>query len=108
MGRYVVHIVDADLPLTELQRVVRQKEQLNLELVCLTAGTANGQPANLATMSRTMASGAVRLSVVDGNLGDMDQSRKLDEDAGDDQRLLAYGGVWVEGTLRNVAITRPM
>lgn len=106
MGRYVVEIVDGTLSLADLELVIQQREELNFELVSLTAGTASGARANLLTMNRNPVAPTVRLTLVDGALGAQDQSRALNDDAGEVRRLVSYGGVWVDGALRNVVATR--
>ena len=106
MGRYVVEIVDGDLPLADIELAIQQREELDFELVGLAAGTAGGNRANLLTMNRNVVEPTVRLTVIDGTLSALDQSRALNHAAGDVRRLVSYGGVWVEGVLRNVAATR--
>src|SRR2546422_8092891 len=105
MADYVIEVLDANASRVTLERIIRQKEQLDLELVTLDAGIVQGRRANVLTLARSTASGQVSLDEVDGSLDAPGQTTELNTKASG-RRVVCYGAAYLGSTLENVAAFR--
>jgi len=105
MANYVVKVLGSTETLDTLERTIRQSEELGFVAVSVAAGTVGGKKGNLLTLLIAAPQGTVTLETIDGS-GDGDQqSDRLDALAGGGA-VVSYGGVYVGGTLTDVAMIR--
>ncbi len=96
--------LDAQAPLASHEAELQQAEALMFEVVGLAAGHVGGQRANIVTLRSVAAKpGAIHLRIVDDALTKDQQEATLNADM---PKLVCYGTLYVQGTLKNVAAFR--
>ena len=105
MPNYVVKVLGSNEPLETLELTIRQSEELGFVAVSVAAGRIGGSRGNLLTLLVAAPQGAVTLATISGGGSDDMQSDRLNALAGGGA-VVSYGGVYVEGTLTNVAMIR--
>ena len=99
-------VLDAHATLADLQKTLRQTEELGFQLVSITIGIVGGTPASLVTFSQSSAGNpptSISLEIVDGGLNKDQQEAALN---GSGKPVVCYGSLFVEGQRRNVAAYR--
>ena len=105
MPRYVIRVLDSNASLAALEHTIRETEDLGFTAVSLAAGMVGGQQANILTLVAGAPSGPVTLSAVADDEDEKQQSERLAAVA-TDRTVVSYGGVNVEGIVRNVLMLR--
>lgn len=105
MANYVIKVLGSTETLASLELAIQQAERLGFTSVSVANGTVGGNKGNLLTLVEGAPEGTVALKEVDGSGSDGDQSDLLDDAAGDGA-VVSYGGVFVGGVLKNLALVR--
>lgn len=102
-----IDVLDATKPLSDLQTVIQQTEELGYRLLSFCIGWVGGAQASLVTFSQGTATGApanpVTLGVVVSSLNKDQQEAQLNTRG---KPVICYGSLYVEGQAQNVAAYR--
>lgn len=109
MSNFVVHIANAN-SVAELETILRQTEELELELVSLArAGFADGVGNAAAFERRAPGTGGpspLELRDVDAALSLAQQQELIDNEVDAGKRLVCFGVARIGGSERNLATFR--
>jgi hypothetical protein len=99
-------VLGADKTLADLEKTIRQTEELEYRLVSIAVGFVGGALASLVTFSQAPAgspSGSISLEIISGDLSKAQQEAKLNEGG---KQVVCYGALYVQGQAQNVVAYR--